>query len=80
MNEDEARQKIIQAANRQRYRFRRGNKALFGARHIQNCVAIVRRRNLVDPEILIAAGFQPLDKHIRRMKRKSRKDRGAKTV
>jgi hypothetical protein len=62
----EARQQIIEAANVHR-RDRTWRTLIAGAaefvprqftaRHINECVCIVRRRRLVEPNVLVAAGF-----------------------
>lgn len=56
----EARWKIIQMANRHKMRcaMRRGyTPTMFGARHVQQAVAVCRRANLLKPEVYVAAGF-----------------------
>jgi hypothetical protein len=54
-----ARRKILQAANRQRLR-NPAHRALplYGMRHLQRAVAVVRHHRLVDVDVLTAAGFR----------------------
>lgn len=52
---NEARTKIVQAANR--HAARRRGKAPYTMRHIQQAVCIVRRRRLVSDDIIVAAGY-----------------------
>lgn len=66
-----AKWKIIQAANKQRIK-RYRHPRLYGMRDLQTCVAIVRGRNLVKPEVLVEAGFHPTSKHLRRSRKRSR--------
>lgn len=60
----EARARIVEAARKHRQRRIARDAAPFlppalSARHLQQCVCIVRRNRLVKPEVLIAAGFNP---------------------
>jgi len=62
MNRNEARHHIVNTANR--HRIRLGYSPLgtiapkgYSMRRIQQAVCVVRRRFLVDPEVLIAAGY-----------------------
>jgi hypothetical protein len=52
-----ARLEIIQAANRHKVRVRY-QPVLFGARHLQQAVHMVRQHRLVKPKVLAAAGFR----------------------
>lgn len=57
---NDARLKIIQAANRYKLTFsqiRGYTPTLFGSRHIQQAVCVCRRNLLVDEATLIEAGF-----------------------
>ena len=58
MTRDEARLKIVQAANRRRVRTGSSRvNNLFSGRHLQRCVAVCRNSRLVKPDVLAAAGF-----------------------
>lgn len=67
----EARTHIIQAANSakldlyRRARHRRPEPRLFGPRQINEAVAMVRARRLVDGDVLELAGFRPHGPHRR---------------
>lgn len=66
MDELTPRQQILQAVNRFALAFRRHNSArgfvpptrLYGSRNINEAVCVARRRKLVAPEVLEAAGFR----------------------
>ena len=53
----EARRRIVQAANL--YAARRRRLAPYTMRHLERCVAIVRRAHLVPPKVLEVAGYRP---------------------
>lgn len=55
----EARKQILKAANRVREDFILDPLL---ARHIEQAVCIVRRRQLVDPEVLVTAGFNATER------------------
>lgn len=58
---DVARAKILQAANRRAVQLPQ-HRLPFGSRHIQRAVFVCRRYQLVSPEVLAAAGFNPTRK------------------
>lgn len=59
---DHARMKIIQAVNRFKVGYWQSSRyqpKLVGSRQIQQAVFIARQRELVSPDVLIAAGYNP---------------------
>lgn len=58
---DEARQEILDAANKFTTAKDRGGRVMY-PRHINLAVCVVRRRKLVKPDVLIAAGFNPRER------------------